>query len=297
MKQVLNSISTSISKSRNGFSPQQEYAVFYEEIEDNIKRIEQTDINEKQKLAIERARDRIERAKNATGLVEFWAYINLARAQEPFYLPEQELVEFARILQVKDKDFLPVSERQAWQKLINRLVSELEALNKDSKSVPETYRISLNDCLNKFGRRWNSLNAKEQAKLRLWLRISALLLVFLPIGLLLLSLYNGTITHDLLTAVIFGGIGGLISSSTSIPSWPFRFRSRAIDFLAFLVRPLTGSVVAVILLQFLTSGISPIQLQAYAVTSKSAWIASISFAAGFAERIVITKLNIMDVKK
>lgn len=264
----------------------QDYKHYFDELDSEIRGVEVKGPSDEQKASIQEARRQLQEAISAKTNVEMLSHLNLARTQRAKYLPDSDLLAMVIAEQKRDKDFLDQKTRDAWEEELDNINKKL----RDSPGKEDIYqcRQLLFRYFQQAGRKWNSANVREDSKMVSWIRLS--LVSSLAVLLVLIALKSDAA----LLSALFGGLGGLVSSMNLVQDFPVQFRAKRSSIFAFFTRPLTGSIVGIMLFQFLVSGISPIQITPWEPATKTAWIAAISFAGGLSERFVLGKLGLSD---
>lgn len=280
-------IKTAYSRIRESFKLNLIYYMHHvRELEDEINYIRQTteNLSPSQEHALRTAEAAIAEAKTSAHLVHFWGCVNRARTQRARFTPDSSFYGLVLHEAHRKKDMFDDEDAQKWQTRLDELLSRLECT--DTVSFDD--REQLFRYFQQVGRKWNGSNAREDSIRRTSIQLFLFCIILLVIGLLVLN------AAEAVVAVVFGALGGVVSAAASIRDWKVAFRTRRLDIdIALLLRPLIGGVVALMLLQFLESGISPITVQKWASDSNTVAIAAISFAAGLSERIVLGRLDFL----
>lgn len=272
------------------------YKAYVHQLEQEISNIEPLNptLSDEQLAALDLAREEIESAKMeldvGRSLVLFWTYVNAARAQRPLYYPDIYFPGLVRYERERDKGVLDEEERRKYDSLLTEIFDELEPV---APEVTTFQRQCIHEYLDKIGRKWNSFNVRIDARYKALVQLT-LITLLLFIAAILLFLFLPATTNPILLAAGWGALGGIVSAATTIRDIRVEFRSWSLDIQYFL-RPVIGSVVAVVLILALTSGISPIVIAGWTAGSSESntAIAVVSFGAGLSERLVLGKLYLL----
>jgi hypothetical protein len=265
-----------------------EFAHYIDELITEINFIENTErLTLNQKASIEEAKKQIEESRKANNPVNFWSHINLARAQRAYYLPDSFLPAMVNYELKRNLDVLDPTTREGFRPDLENIIKDLN--ESPTKEVVAYHRKFLFYYLQKVGRKWNSINSGIDLKIT-----SFTILVIICVIAIILLLYTLK-SNDVWLSALFGSVGGLVGAINKIQGLKLEFRSKWLTILSFMIRPLTGAIISIILFLFLLSNISIVHFPVWDPNQpllRTAWIGAVSFAGGLSERFVLGKMDI-----
>jgi hypothetical protein len=228
---------------------------------------------------------------------ERWALINTSFVDLLRILPLDRFLVRARLIVEKDwSSPMGKEASEGWSKVLKSAFEKLESVSIVTHENQDKVTKARNEFV-AFARAkssiWDVVNGRNYVKSRLWSLTARVSLSLLVVYLIADCFMNGkVIGNPVVQIAFFGAIGGILSSMLKIRDTRFQLRDYNIHQTGFLVQPITGAVMAVIVYHvFLTGIISGPGSTPFPVGDSFSFTVALGFVSGFSERFFIRTLD------